>query len=102
MVENSANQIEQKIKSHNSNFDCVLSHTCPYNIRPTHLFLKGIDQSTVDSSMEVWLQNIADHIELKRWYFGHFPDDWDNGQYSMLYTDIMEFPLEEEEILLDF
>ena len=71
------------------NVDYVLSHTCPYNTRPIHMFLRSIDQSTVDSSMEVWLQKIADRLTFKHWYFGHYHDDWDNGKYSMLYTDII-------------
>ena len=39
--------------------------------------------------MEVWLQKIADRLTFKHWYFGHYHDDWDNGKYSMLYTDII-------------
>ena len=87
-------EIEAGISAYDWNIDYVLSHTCPYNTRPTHLFLHSIDQSTVDSSMEVWLQKIADRLSFKHWYFGHFHDDWDNGKYSMLYTDVMPFPVE--------
>lgn len=87
-------EIEAGISAYDWNVDYVLSHTCPYNTRPTHLFLHSIDQSTVDSSMEVWLQKIADRLSFKHWYFGHFHDDWDNGKYSMLYTDVMPFPVE--------
>ncbi len=85
-------KIEVNIREHGWEVDYVLSHTCPYNVRPIHLFLKSIDQSTVDSSMEVWLQKIADRLAFKRWYFGHFHDEWDNDKYSMMYTDIMLFP----------
>ena len=53
------------------------------------MFLRSVDQSTVDSSMEVWLQKIADRLTFKHWYFGHYHDDWDNGKYSMLYMDII-------------
>ena len=69
--------------------DYVLTHTCPYNTRPTHLFLPDVDQSTVDDSMEKWLQHIADNIDFKRWYFGHFHDNWNNGKYTMLYNGII-------------
>lgn len=87
-------EIEQILDRAEWNVDYVLSHTCPYDTRPTHLFLRGIDQSLVDSSMEVWLQKIADKLDFKRWYFGHYHDDWDNGRYSMLYGDIEKFPYE--------
>ena len=85
-------EIEEKLVESGWAVDYVLSHTCPYNTRPTHMFLSCIDQSTVDSSMEVWLQRIADNVYFKHWYFGHYHDDWDNGKYSMLYTDIILFP----------
>ena len=82
-------EIEDYLSVCGYNVDYVLSHTCPYNTRPVHMFLRSIDQSTVDSSMEVWLQKIADRLTFKHWYFGHYHDDWDNGKYSMLYTDII-------------
>ena len=82
-------EIEDCLSVCGYNVDYVLSHTCPYDTRPVHMFLRSIDQSTVDSSMEVWLQKIADRLTFKHWYFGHYHDDWDNGKYSMLYTDII-------------
>lgn len=87
--------IETELDKQGWRVDFVLSHTCPYYTRPTHLFLRNIDQSTVDSSMEVWLQKIADRLTFKQWYFGHYHDDWDNGKYSMYYHDVTEFPCEE-------
>ena len=88
-------EIENYLDQYGWNVDYVLTHTCPYNVRPTHLFLAGVDQNTVDSSMEVWLQRIADKLEFKHWYFGHFHSDSDFEKYSMLYTDIIKFPCKE-------
>lgn len=87
-------EIEQILDKAGWSVDYVLSHTCPYDTRPTHLFLRGIDQSLVDSSMEVWFQKIADRLDFKHWYFGHYHDNWDNKKYSMLYGDIEKFPYE--------
>lgn len=84
-------EIEKKIIENNYKCDYIFSHTCPYDTRPTHLFLDGIDQSKVDSSMELWLQDIADKIDFKKWYFGHFHGDWKNGKYQMLYKNVIEF-----------
>lgn len=53
-------------------FDFVLSHTCPVSWEPTDLFLSGLDQSTVDASMEVWLEEFKDQINWGIWLFGHF------------------------------
>ena len=57
------------------NFDLVLSHTCPYSWRPIDLFLRGIDQSTVDNSMELWMDKLKDNINWGIWLFGHYHAD---------------------------
>lgn len=56
-------------------FDFILSHTCPSYFEPVDLFLGFIDQSTVDKSMEHWMNRIADQIDWKVWCFGHFHAD---------------------------
>lgn len=56
-------------------FDFVLSHTCPLSWEPTDLFLGGIDQSTVDKSMEIWMDELKNHIDWRVWLFGHFHAD---------------------------
>ena len=56
-------------------FDLVLSHTCPLSLQPTDLFLRGLDQSTVDNGMEIWLENLARMFEWKIWLFGHYHAD---------------------------
>lgn len=55
--------------------DFILSHTCPLSWEPTDLFLNGIDQSTVDKSMEVWLDELKDNVKWKYWLFGHYHAD---------------------------
>ena len=56
-------------------FDLILSHTCPLSLQPTDLFLHGIDQSTVDNSMEVWMEKLAKKMPWKLWLFGHYHAD---------------------------
>lgn len=55
--------------------DFILSHTCPLSWEPTDLFLNGIDQSTVDKSMEVWLDELKNKVEWKYYLFGHYHAD---------------------------
>lgn len=85
-------EIEKKIENIGWKIDYVLSHTCPYNTRPVHMFLSCIDQRSVDSSMEIWLQKISEKIIFKKWYFGHYHGDWNNGKYIMLFNGIVPFP----------
>jgi 3-oxoacid CoA-transferase subunit A len=56
-------------------FDFVLSHTCPYSWQPTDLFLGCIDQSTVDNSMEIWMDELKETFNWNIWLFGHFHAD---------------------------
>lgn len=56
-------------------YDIVMSHTCPISWEPTDLFLSVIDQSTVDKSMEIWLDYLKDNITWSHWCFGHYHAD---------------------------
>ena len=65
--------VEQQIRE--KPFDIVLSHTCPYRYEPTEMFLSGIDQSTVDTSTEEWLDQIEGKISYIAWFCGHWHTD---------------------------
>lgn len=56
-------------------FDFVLSHTCPLSWEPNDLFLNGIDQSQVDKSMELWMDELLNKIDWRIWLFGHYHAD---------------------------
>jgi 3-oxoacid CoA-transferase subunit A len=70
-------------------FDFVFSHTCPLSWEPTDLFLSFIDQSTVDKSMEKWLDVIKADIHWGVWCFGHFHKDRiERPRVEQFYGDI--------------
>ena len=56
-------------------YDFVFSHTCPISWEPTDLFLGCIDQTTVDTSMEWWMNQVKDTFDWNIWLFGHFHAD---------------------------
>lgn len=62
-------------KVQGKHYDFVFTHTCPIDWEPTDLFLNGIDQSTVDKSMEVWLGKLKDCFTWGVWCFGHYHAD---------------------------
>lgn len=62
--------VEQQIKE--KEFDVILSHTCPFKYEPVEIFLPGIDQGTVDTSTEEWLDKIEEMVDYKAWYCGHW------------------------------
>lgn len=84
--------IEQNVTG--QHFDFVLSHTCPKSWEPVDLFLRGIDQSMVDKTMEIWLDKLKNEIDWKIWLFGHYhADRLERPGVEMFYTEIE--PLEE-------
>ena len=70
--------VEKMIKNfykYDDFFDFVFTHTCPYSWEPRDLFLGSVDQSTVDDTMEHWLDDLKDNIPWGIWCFGHFHAD---------------------------
>ena len=81
----------EKISAENfgQNFDFILSHTCPISWEPTDLFLSMIDQSTVDKSMELWLEEFKDEIQWNVWLFGHYhADRLERPHVEMFFKDM--------------
>lgn len=75
-------------------FDFVFSHTCPKKFQPVDMFLGGVDQSTVDESMEVWMDKIYEAISIRHaWLFGHYHDDRVERPHVEMYFNDIE-PLE--------
>lgn len=91
---------------HDKYFDYVLTHTCPFPWRPVDLFLPFVNQSTVDTSTEEWLEDVLNYIGYKHWYFGHYHADrilgrnslydW-HGEARMFFEDIIELNLDKAE-----
>lgn len=78
----------EKIIEKNNKTDIVLSHTCPYKYIPRELFLSQIDQSTVDNSMEFWLDTIEEKLNYQKWYFGHYHGEKIIDKMEMLFHNI--------------
>ena len=88
-IEEIMKYVEKQINKQRK-FNLVLTHTCPINTEPRHMFLTGIDQTKVDKTTELFLQRVANWIDFDAWYFGHFHGHWDNGKYHMLFEDYVE------------
>jgi len=66
-------------------FDVILSNTCPFKYEPTEVFLPVIDQSTVDTSTEHWLDKIEEAVNYKAWFCGHWHIDKRIDKIHFLY-----------------
>ena len=53
-------------------YDIILTHTAPISCEPTELFIPGLDQSTVDKSMEEFLEEVKNNVGWKLWLCGHY------------------------------
>ena len=71
--------------------DFIMTHTCPYSVEPRDMFLNFIDQSTVDDSMERWLDEVKDTIKWNIWLWGHYHNDrLERPHMEMYYNNIEE------------
>lgn len=93
-----AEMAEIEEKTEGQHFNHILAHTCPFNWEPTYLFLRGLDQSTVDNTMERWLEHIVQNCDWDHYWFGHFHGDnmdiCGDGKVHMLFNEIIQIPFE--------
>jgi len=73
--------------------DVVLSHTTPYSMTPTEMFIPGLDQSLVDNSTELWLDSVERRLHYQKWYAGHFHTDKRKDKLTLLFNTIEEFSI---------
>lgn len=81
-------RIEWFLNLNKWNVDYVLAHTCPYKYIPREWFLDCIDQSTVDNSMEIWLDEIESKIVYDKWLCGHFHGEKKIDNIEFLFNTI--------------
>ena len=81
--------IRQKVMAHGNQEDIILAHTCPYDHRPVEAFMPGLDESSVDNSMERFLQEIVDMAEYNALYCGHWHIEKQDGKVRFLFHDII-------------
>lgn len=65
--------------------DIILSHTCPRKYEPIEAFLPFIDQSSVDTSTEDWLDSIEETVNYQAWYCGHWHIEKDIDRIHFLF-----------------
>ena len=69
--------------------DFFFSHTCSYSWRPVDMFLPSVNQSTVDNTMELWLDKLKDKFVWNIACFGHYhADRLERPHVEQYYNDI--------------
>lgn len=78
--------VEQQIQGRH--FDVILSHTCPFKYEPVEAFLPMIDQKTVDTSTEEWLDRIEETAQYDAWLCGHWHINKRIDKIQFLFHDV--------------
>ena len=82
--------VERLLKETSPDFDLVFAHTCPMSMRPTDRFLPIVDQSTVDNTMEEWLEKIQHTINFQVFCSGHYHVDRFSDAHHFLYFNAID------------
>ena len=80
-------RVEQRLSAEGWKVDIVLSHTYPLKYEPTETFIKGVDQSGVDKSTEIWLDSIEERLSYKKWLCAHYHIAKKIDRVQFLYED---------------
>lgn len=81
---------EQLMSDTNGEF-YLMSHTCPFRYIPHNAFLPDVNQSTVDTTMEKWLDELESGLAYTKWYCGHYHIDKTVDDMRFLFNDLILF-----------
>lgn len=82
--------VEQQLNKCGWHVDLVLSHTVPIETQPTWAFVQGVDESQIDRSTEIWLQDIYERLTFDKWYAGHYHVRTEYKKVRIMYEDYEE------------
>lgn len=85
-------RVEQRISELGNRVDIVLSHTCPYRYEPREAFLSMIDQASVDTSTEQWLDTIEGKLNYDAWFCGHWHTDKAIDKMHFMFNSVCVLP----------
>ncbi len=75
----------QNLEKEDFSVDYVITHTAPYEV------VTALDYGSFDDAVENTreLQRIADRIDFKEWFFGHFHEDTEVENFHCLFEEII-------------
>lgn len=85
-------RVEERLAGADWKVDVVLSHTVPFKYVPVETFIAGIDQSSVDTGTEEWLDTIEGRLTYRRWFAGHYHTEKTVDRLRIIFNDILAFP----------
>ena len=83
-------RVEQQLAERQWQIDIMLTHTCPTKAVPKEKYIRTVDQSTVDTSTEDWLDSIEDRLKYNAWYCGHWHIEKDVSKIHFVYKNVIK------------
>ena len=84
--------VEELLAARSWQMEIILTHTCPLRYKPHEALKRDLDQSTVDSTTEQWMDSIEERLSYAHWYCGHFHTDKAVGKLQILFQTFVPFP----------
>lgn len=89
--------VEQQLDAINWDIDYIFSHTIPKCYEPTWSFKFKIDESLLDKSTELWLDDLEEKLTYKRWYAGHYHVDSLSPDIRLMFRHIIS--IDDDDVL---
>ncbi|MEG1299591.1 MAG: metallophosphoesterase [Erysipelotrichaceae bacterium] len=83
-------QVINKLNENKWHVDFVLSHTVPFKFIPREMFLSTINQTLVDNTTELFLDEIEDKLSYEKWFCGHYHTNKKDSKIQLLFDEIQE------------
>lgn len=75
------------LEAHDNSVDYILTHTAPLDVAGA---MGYGDYSGEEAALRKYLQQLADEVEFKEWFFGHFHEDTDVEEvFHCLYDEVV-------------
>ena len=81
-----------EMKAAQTEFEYIITHTCPLRYVPYDKLVPGYDQSKVDKTMENFFGDVEETIPYKLWICGHYHVDrvTTDRKVRFMYNDVIE------------
>ena len=89
LSEEEREEIRNRMEQDGWKEDVILTHTCPYSVRPVEKFVPGIPQEGVDTSMEDFLEEILRKTSFHQWFCGHWHVEKTVGNIRFLSHEVV-------------
>ena len=91
-------RVEARLEKEGWKIDAILSHTCPTQLFPELNKMNTFSDFSIRMKItygvhrtEEWLETIAQRLDYKKWYFGHYHKNRGWGRFVCLFNLILKF-----------